>query len=307
MLTETKDPLRFRISRDMVHAFAELTGDHSSLHVDPEYGEECMFGQNIVHGMLPLGFLFFLNPNFSLHRLSARFAKPVFINDLLTLELTTSTPSAQDNLLDAEFSFREDRSSAIVTTGNLVLAPGTTAPMISRSHALTVSRSPIPIVPLQQQTLELAQIQKGDTAEFAFHITAAHALALEQFLVEGLLDGAPAHALALSRSHAPPNFLSLCMISTFVGMSIPGKHAMLLNFQAAFQRSLELDHDYRFRAEVIFKSTSTATLLKNFVISDPAAGHDVLAAGKINSLVRKHPHSAPLASIAEREAARVKG
>lgn len=40
------------ITAEDVKQFAELTGDHNPLHVDPEFGAQSQFGNNIVHGML---------------------------------------------------------------------------------------------------------------------------------------------------------------------------------------------------------------------------------------------------------------
>lgn len=40
------------ITKEDVLKFAELTGDHNPLHVDPVFGAQSQFGKNIAHGML---------------------------------------------------------------------------------------------------------------------------------------------------------------------------------------------------------------------------------------------------------------
>jgi 3-hydroxybutyryl-CoA dehydratase len=40
------------ISREDIHKFAMLTGDHSPLHVDVDFGKQSDFQDNIAHGML---------------------------------------------------------------------------------------------------------------------------------------------------------------------------------------------------------------------------------------------------------------
>jgi acyl dehydratase len=45
------------ITQDQVNAFADLTGDHQYIHVDPERARKTMFGGTIAHGYLTLSLL----------------------------------------------------------------------------------------------------------------------------------------------------------------------------------------------------------------------------------------------------------
>lgn len=45
------------ISEDLVRSFAELSGDHSPLHIDKEYARTTSYGKTIAHGMIA-GMLF---------------------------------------------------------------------------------------------------------------------------------------------------------------------------------------------------------------------------------------------------------
>lgn len=45
------------ITQDQVNAFADLTGDHNFLHVDPDRARETQFGGTIAHGYLSLSLL----------------------------------------------------------------------------------------------------------------------------------------------------------------------------------------------------------------------------------------------------------
>ena len=47
-----RDGMSKKITRDTVNSFAELSGDYNRVHVDPEYGKQCIFGDNIAHGMI---------------------------------------------------------------------------------------------------------------------------------------------------------------------------------------------------------------------------------------------------------------
>ena len=45
------------ITQDQVNAFADLTGDHQYIHVDPERARQTMFGGTIAHGFMTLSML----------------------------------------------------------------------------------------------------------------------------------------------------------------------------------------------------------------------------------------------------------
>ena len=82
------------ITADMVATYGALTGDMNPIHFDADYARETRFGKNIVHGMLLLGYFSnivgnHLPGNGTIYNMqSARFAKPVFINDTLTFTVT---------------------------------------------------------------------------------------------------------------------------------------------------------------------------------------------------------------------------
>lgn len=45
------------MTQEQVNAFADLTGDHNPIHVDPEHARLTSFGGTIAHGMLTLSLL----------------------------------------------------------------------------------------------------------------------------------------------------------------------------------------------------------------------------------------------------------
>jgi 3-hydroxybutyryl-CoA dehydratase len=47
------EPVSHRITQATIDAYAELSGDHNPLHVDPEYAAGTEFGSTIAHG--PVG------------------------------------------------------------------------------------------------------------------------------------------------------------------------------------------------------------------------------------------------------------
>lgn len=43
---------RFSFSQEQVNIFADLTGDHNPIHIDPVYAASTRFGKPIIHGHL---------------------------------------------------------------------------------------------------------------------------------------------------------------------------------------------------------------------------------------------------------------
>jgi acyl dehydratase len=51
------------ITQDRVNAFADVTGDHQYIHVDPERAKQTFFGGTVAHGSLTLSLLPMLGAN----------------------------------------------------------------------------------------------------------------------------------------------------------------------------------------------------------------------------------------------------
>src|SRR5881628_1016332 len=95
----THHPSRITITSGMLRQFAELICGLSSLHTDSPFGRQSMYHDNIVHGVLRLAFIP-ASPNSKLCALSARFSKPVYIDDALLLESSGES--------EIDFAFRRD-------------------------------------------------------------------------------------------------------------------------------------------------------------------------------------------------------
>lgn len=53
----------FQVTQERINAFADATGDHQYIHVDPERAAKTMFGGTIAHGYLTLSLLPALRQN----------------------------------------------------------------------------------------------------------------------------------------------------------------------------------------------------------------------------------------------------
>jgi acyl dehydratase len=93
------------ISEEMVARFADLSGDHSPIHMSKETATARGFQDRVVHGFLSgslvsrvLGML--LPGEYGLlHDVSLQFKKPVYINDRLKVMVTVSEKNDTFRLL----------------------------------------------------------------------------------------------------------------------------------------------------------------------------------------------------------------
>ena len=80
------------VSQDRLFRYAEASGDHNPLHLDPSFAAGTPYGRPIAHGMLVLAFLSVtLTKTFGLSwfaggKLEARFRAPVYPGDVITAE-----------------------------------------------------------------------------------------------------------------------------------------------------------------------------------------------------------------------------
>ena len=47
-------PLDLTVTQDMIDRYADATGDHNPIHVDPDYARNGPFGRTIAHGLMTL-------------------------------------------------------------------------------------------------------------------------------------------------------------------------------------------------------------------------------------------------------------
>ena len=88
------------VTQEMIDAFADATGDHQWIHVDPERAKDTPFGGTIAHGLFTLG----LGPQFSYSMFSiegiafginygydrVRFPAPLPVNSKVRMRATLS-------------------------------------------------------------------------------------------------------------------------------------------------------------------------------------------------------------------------
>ena len=83
-----------KIDEKLIHAYADVTGDHNPIHVDAAYAAKTKFGRCIAHGVILVGFISkvlgddFPGDGTVWVNQDIKWKAPVFINDTVTLEVT---------------------------------------------------------------------------------------------------------------------------------------------------------------------------------------------------------------------------
>ena len=93
------------ITSDEVNGFAELSGDVSPLHVDPDFGSKTVFGTNLVHGMLisshfsTIVGVLLPGRNALLNGIELDFLKPVPVDSELTVSVSIIRIQRSDRMI----------------------------------------------------------------------------------------------------------------------------------------------------------------------------------------------------------------
>lgn len=288
--------LDFSISQQMVDRFVALSGDASSLHTDPAFGRRSPYRRNVVHGMLPLLFLPLVLPQGAgLQRLSARFLKPLFTGDPVSLETTAAGE-------ELSFHLRHAESGALLTGGSLALsspqgdfsAPEGSSPASGSPAAAQAERSSLPLSRLEESTRLFGDLERGAVEGFEFCIRPGHLQAYRDLIAGSGVDRAAPAGLPGWES-----WLAAGLVSTLVGMRLPGRYATFLDFSLAFDPAPRSGEAYRLEGEVKFKSPAAESLVLGLRMKDASGAG--LASGKATVKVNAPPVEMPSIETLSRE------
>jgi 3-oxoacyl-[acyl-carrier protein] reductase len=147
--------------------------------------------------------------------------------------------------------------------------------------------------PPEMQCAQLEEIEKGQTDGFQFRIGVEALREFARMLAEGAGDGQQSDVKALPERFCLPNFLSILLFSTSVGICLPGASATFLEFSAEGDGEIELDTLYRLDAAVTHVSRSTRIIKKNIQISKVGQHGTTLFNGTAAVLVNKPSRMMP--------------
>ncbi len=106
------------ITLEQLRAYADASGDHNPLHLDPAYAAETMFGRPIAHGMLVLAFISEMMTDAFGERwlesgsLRVRFRAPVYPGD--KVQASATKRSEEDGAVHYDAAVRNQDGQAVI-------------------------------------------------------------------------------------------------------------------------------------------------------------------------------------------------
>jgi len=280
-----------KITQNMVDIFVGITSDSNPLHTEGKFARRSLYRANIVHGMLPVAFISLVPllagfKRFLLEKISARFIKPVFIGDLISVSYKVSLKADADGGFEVEYSMAQAASGMLLTAGLFVFKV--------KDKQVPIHQLPdrgdnaMVLAGLCGNNWSFSQIKKGSSDGFVFLISAPAVRKFREILEEGFCGEAEIDSLP--EAEGLLNLMGTALFSTFVGLCIPGEQATFIDFSVSFNDNLKLEQEYRLEGKVDFKSESTRTIVENMGIIN---GESICASGKAKVQVQEEPKKMP--------------
>jgi acyl dehydratase len=119
---DTVTPLSRRVSQEQIDAYADASGDHNPIHIDPEFARSVGLPGTIAHGLLELGILAetisrWAGGSANLRSLSCRFSKPLQPGDTIICTGTIVAVDASAGIATLDVGASSDRGDRVLTNG----------------------------------------------------------------------------------------------------------------------------------------------------------------------------------------------
>ena len=101
-------PVAVEITQEKITRYADASGDHNPLHIDPDFAATTQFGGTIAHGMLMIGYISsMMTAAFGRRwlesgRLKVRFRAPARPGDTITASGTVTRVEGQSVVCEVE-------------------------------------------------------------------------------------------------------------------------------------------------------------------------------------------------------------
>ncbi len=300
--------MRFYVTEDMVHLFSLLTGDRSPLHVSSSFARRSAYRSPVIHGMLPVAFLSLVSilrrENYvtRLTSLSGRFVAPVYAGEILELSVQPRMGASADAGVRLDYQVKKVGSGGIATEGELSIEYEPMK-MVSPRVPGQKSHRGLLLNPLSPQDLSLEEMAVGSCDELEFAVSDEMVGRLVEILGKGVESGANADTVPSGEWFHYPDLLAILLVSTMVGMCIPGASATFLGFSMTLNNMFEYDVRYCLRGTVghVSRSTRVIKIAISAYRQGKSDGQEVMlgkAATLVNAPARMMPTSEELRATA---------
>jgi 3-oxoacyl-[acyl-carrier protein] reductase len=219
----------FTISDEMVSCFAALTGDYNSLHVDEEIARKFRYRMPVVHGMLPFSFIVSLEEAFpgsslTFSALDVRFLAPVFTG--IAVRLHAEAAAARDDAMEfqARWTGEADGEGLIEASGTFRLGNARSDPVAPHAGAACLITEEI-----SENSYVIDELD-GRSESLRFSLDPGVMSRFQTLLLRP--------ALGRDDYSFCPNLAASLLLSTLVGMRLPGRYATFISFKASFEKVL---------------------------------------------------------------------
>jgi 3-oxoacyl-[acyl-carrier protein] reductase len=222
--------ISFQITREGIEQFAAYTGDRNPLHLDEQFARRFRYREPVAHGMLAFSYLSFLASAFSpkqisFVKLAGEFRRPVFRGDEIVCSVECRETGTNAFSFSATWKNQKDSEEIIAASGEFsVTEPKEQTPSNGADTKTFLSGS---VAERAYLVDELA----GKKESLSFSISKSLAQSYTQMLL-GFVSEKTGKANFIAPN---ANFYSTLLLSTLVGMQLPGKFATFLNFDVAFE------------------------------------------------------------------------
>jgi acyl dehydratase len=116
------------VSQDQVIAYAEASGDHNPIHLDPEFARGVGLPGTIVHGFLEMAILTEAVARWAggferVAELACRFSKPLLPGETLTCAGRVVAVDPVSGALTLQLEATSSRGERVLTNGRAVVRP----------------------------------------------------------------------------------------------------------------------------------------------------------------------------------------
>ncbi len=251
-----------------LEAFAALTGDRNALHMDAGFARRSRFRARVAHGMLAVALLGRLEGGrrgeaVRFRRIEGRFTSPIPLGTRLVLEVETRSPD-DDAAVAFEAIWRKaaDGQPLLSAAGSFIrAAPAGPAPAGGSACLLAH-----PVAEADRGPEEL----EGLVETLEGRITPENLAALARLI------GLEPPALPC------PNLAAALLLSTLVGMRLPGRRATFTGFALDFEADLEPGRPFALEGRVTRVSAASETLVLAVRL---ISSERVMASGEVRAIV----------------------
>lgn len=122
-------PLSRKVTQEQIDAYAEASGDHNPIHVDPDFARMVGLPGTIAHGLLDMGILAEAVARWAggydrVASLACRFSKPLLPGETITCTGRVVAVDEAEGLASLELEATSDRGERVLTNGRATVRLG---------------------------------------------------------------------------------------------------------------------------------------------------------------------------------------